>query len=137
MKLNRIAASLLFGFGALALSAGELTPEVTAKFLKVIASTSGQGKIACNEATVRAALTAQGVTVDTGSAVVWCTNAAEVRSQKQMGKLVVVGRRDLSAQACILIEEEDGRPRLMLNSGNIRASRITLSDSLLKIGEKL
>ena len=137
MTLTRLATTLLLGFGALALQASDLTPEVTAKFLKVIASTSGQSRVACLDGGVKAALETQGITVDAGAAVVWCTSAPEARVSKQQGKMVVVGRWDLSSMACILLEEDGGRPKLILNTANIRTCRTPVGDALMKIGEKL
>ena len=137
MKLKQLAVSMLCVFGSLAVQAGELSPEVTAKFLKVIVSTSGQGKIACSDSTMKSALEAQGISVDSSSPVVWCTNPTEAKMQRAMGKLVVVGRRDLGAMACIVIAEDSGRPKLVLNTNNLRSSKVTLSDAIMKIGEKL
>jgi hypothetical protein len=137
MNLKPIALAFVWGFGALALQASDLTPEVTARFLKVIATTSGQTRIACQDGAVKTALEAQGMPVEAGAGIVWCTSVTEARMQKQLGKLVVVGRRDLVAMACIVLEEEGGRPRLVLNTTNIRTCKITLGDALMRIGEKL
>jgi hypothetical protein len=137
MNMKHLALSLLCVAGGLKLQAGELTPEVTGKFLKVIVSTSGQGKIACADAPVKAALENLGVTVDSTASIIWCTSPVDAKMQKNNGKMVVVGRRDLGPFACIIIEEEGGRPKLILNTTNIRSSKVTLSDALMKIGEKL
>ena len=137
MKIKQLTVSLLCAFGAFAVQAGDLSPEVTAKFLKVIVSTSGQGKISCSDAPLKSALEAQGVTVDSGAQIIWCTNPMDAKNQKTMGKLVVVGRRDLGANACIVIEEDGGRPKLIFNTANLQRSRVTLSDAVMKIGEKL
>jgi hypothetical protein len=51
--------------------------------------------------------------------------------------LVVAGRRDLAANSCILIEEDGGRPKLLLNTANLKASRVQLGDALLKLAEKI
>ena len=137
MTLHRLATALLVGFSALALQATELSPEVTAKFLKVIATTSGQNRVACVDGSVKAALETQGIKVEASASVVWCTSAPEAKASKQQGKLVVVGRRELSSLACILLEEDGGRPKLVLNTANIRSSRTPVGDALMKIGEKL
>jgi len=136
MKLNRIAVALLCALGVQALQAGDLSPEQTAKFLKVIANSSGN-KVSCQDGPLKAALTALGVGVESGSPVVWCTGMGEAKMQKQMGKLVVVGHKDLMSVACVVLEEEDGHPKILLNTGNIRACHVTLGDALMKIGEKL
>ena len=137
MKIKQLALALLCTAGAMTLQAGELSPEVTGKFLKVIVSTSGQGKIACGDSAMKAALENLGVTVDPTASIIWCTSPMDAKMQKSNGKLVVVGRRDLGPFACIIIEEEGGRPKLILNTNNIRSSKVTLSDALMKIGEKL
>ena len=137
MNLKPIALALAWGISALALQASDLTPEVTARFLKVIATTSGQTRIACLDGAVKTALEAQGIPVETGAGIVWCTTLTEARMQKQAGKLVVVGRRELTPMACIVLAEEGGRPKLVLNTTNIRACKITLGDALMRIGDKL
>ena len=135
--LQRIALALLCMGGAQQLSAGDLTPETKAKILKVICTTSGQTKIACSDPAVKTALEAVGLIVESGSSIVWCSSPQEAKVQKQMGRLVVVGTRSLTAMACIVLEEDGGRPKIILNTNNIRGSRIQLSDALMKIGEKL
>ena len=137
MKLNRIAVALLCALGIQALQAGDLSPEQTAKFLKVISTASGQNKVSCQDSALKAALTALGVVVENGSPIVWCTGMGEARMQKQMGKLVVVGHKELMPMACIVLEEEGGHPKILLNTNNIRTSHVTLGDALMKIGEKL
>ena len=136
-RLQRIALALLCACGAQQLPAGDLPPEMLAKILKVICTTSGQTKIACSDASVKTALEAVGLTVENGASIVWCTSPQEAKVQKQMGRLVVVGRRDLTPLACIVLDEDGGRPKIILNTSNIRNSRIQLSDALMKIGEKL
>ena len=78
-----------------------------------------------------------GLVVESGSSIVWCTSPQEAKVQKQMGRLVVVGSRALTPVACIVLDEDGGRPKIILNTTNIRGSRIQLSDALMKIGEKL
>jgi len=137
MKLKRIAIAFLCALGVQALQAGDLSPEQTAKILKVIVTASGQTKVNCADGAVKAALAALGVPVESGASIVWCTGMGEARMQKQMGKLVVVGHKELLSMACIVLEAEDGHPKILLNTGNIRNTHITLGDALMKIGEKL
>ncbi|BDU77411.1 hypothetical protein [Mesoterricola sediminis] len=136
MKLAR-----LFVLAALAcapaLRAGEAAPEVQAKFLKVIVSSSGSNRIACSDPALRPALEALGLQVDGNAQVIWATSVPEAKVSKAMGKLVVAGRRELASASCVLIEEEGGRPKLLLNTNNLRSSKVQLGDALLKLAEKI
>lgn len=122
--------------GALGLSAGELSAEVQAKFIKVIVASTG-GRIACGDPALRSALTAAGVTVDSGAQVQWTTSPAEAKMLKGTGKLLIAGRRDLMASVAIVLEEEGGRPKIRLNTTNLRASSVQVGDAVLKLGEKI
>jgi hypothetical protein len=121
----------------LALSSGELPPEVTAKFLKAIATSSGNAKVMCGDPALKAALEGQGVTVDSSSPIAWVTSAAEARMQKQFGRLTVTNKRELASLACIIIEEDGGRPKILLNPANLHAAKVQVSDAFLKIAEKI
>lgn len=137
MKLKSLTLSLLVALAAGAAQAGELSPEVQAKFLKVIVSSSSAGKIACTDPALKAALEAQGVTVDGSSMIAWCTNPMEAKMLKGAGRLVIAGNRSFMATACIVMEEDGGRPKLLLNTANLRSARIQLSDTIMKICEKI
>jgi len=133
MHFPRTAFALLCG---LFLQAGDLSPEQTAKVLKGIANGCGEFQITCKEPALKAALSALGISVEDGSAMVWCTTAAEAKAQLHLGRLVVVGHRDLSSSACVVVEEEGGRPKILLNTANLRNCKVKLGDALMKIGEK-
>lgn len=120
-----------------AVRAGELTPEVEAKFLKVIVTSSGASKISCSDPALKAALEAQGLTVDPSAPIAWATGQGEAKAFKAMGKLVIANRRDLAASASVLIEEDGGRPKIFLNTTNLHASKVQLGDVVLKITEKI
>lgn len=137
MNMARRFLLILAALTGLAASAGELSPEVSAKFLKAIVSSSGSNKIACADAGVKAALEAAGVTVDGGAQIVWATNANEARMGKQMGRLVVTPKRELASMSCILLEESDGHPKMVLNTGNLKSARVQLGDAIMKIAEKI
>jgi hypothetical protein len=136
MNLRNLAASVLCSCAVLALQAGDLPVEAQAKFLKVIA-TSGGGRIACGDPALKGALEAQGVTVDRTAMIVWASNPMEAKMAKQAGRLVVAGHRDLLAWAGIILEDEGGRPKLVFNTTNIKASRVQLSDAVMKIGSRM
>lgn len=134
MRLKNAALSFLLGTLSLGLQAGDLSPEMTAKLIKIIA-TSASGKVACRDATMKAALEGAGVAVDGDSKVVWATNPVEVKALR--GRLIIVGRKEwLSSGASIAIAEDGGKPKIFLNQASIAASGVTLSDAILKIAEK-
>lgn len=134
MKFKSTMIALLFGGISALLPAGDLPPEVAAKLLKIIATSSG-GKVACRDAGMKAALEAAGVTVDGDSKIVWATNPIEVKMLK--GKLVVVPRKEfMSAGAGIALVEDGGKPKIFLNQAAIAASGVALSDAIYKVGEK-
>ena len=121
----------------LAVRAGDLTPEVEAKFLKVIVTSSGASRISCSDPALKAALEAQGLTVEAGAPIAWVTGMGEAKAFKAMGKLVICAKRDLVSTASVLIEEEGGRPKIFLNTANLHASKVQLGDVVLKITEKI
>lgn len=137
MKFRTSLLLLFVAIASTALRAGELSPEVEAKILKALVSSSGSMKIACSDATLKAALEAQGITVDSSAMIVWATNAMEARNGKTMGRLVVTSHREFAASACVVIEEADGRPKILLNPPNLHAAKVQLGDAVLKIAEKI
>jgi len=115
----------------------DLTPEVEAKFLKAIIASSGTNKISCEEGALKAALEAQGIVVDSSAPICWVTNPAQAKTMKQFGRLVITNRRDLASSASVLILEDGGRPKLILNTANLKSAKVQLSDAVLKIAEKI
>lgn len=113
--------------------AGELSPEVLAKFIKIAAT---DGKVACKDAALKSALEAAGVTVDSGARMVWCTNANEIKMAKMQGKLAVVGRPELmGAGGGIALLDDGGKPKIVVNKALIAASGVNVSPMLFKVGE--
>ena len=133
MKFRTSLLLLLTALAATVVHAGELSPEVEAKFLKAIVSSSGSTKIACSDPVLKAALEAQGLTVDASAMIVWATTSNEARAGKTMGRLVVTNKREFSANACVVLEEADGRPKLLLNTPNLHTAKVQLGDAMLKI----
>ncbi|BDU71252.1 hypothetical protein [Mesoterricola silvestris] len=115
----------------------ELAPEVEAKFLKAIIASSGTAKIACDDPALKGALEAQGIAVDSSAAICWVTNPNIAKTMKQFGRLVITNRRDLASSASVLILEDNGRPKLILNTANLKSAKVQLSDAVLKIAEKM
>jgi len=137
MKFMKATLLTLASLAAFTARAGELTPEVEAKFLKAIIASSGTNRISCSDAALKAALEAQGIVVDGSAQIAWTTNPSEARAFKTFGRLVITNKRELSASAAVLIQEDAGRPRILLNTANLHASKVQLSDAVLKIAEKI
>ena len=133
--LKTLAVAL--AVAALPVAAGEMSVETQARLLKVLVANAGGGKVSCSDAALKAALEAQGVGVDPAGAVLWATSPGEARMGKMSGRLVVAARRELAASAAILLQEEDGRPRIILNVANLKAARAQVSDAIYKLGEKI
>lgn len=133
--------SLLLGAAATAISlvGGELPPEYQAKFIKIIANSSGlNGIVACKDSSMAGAVTGAGCKVEPSGRVAYGRTEAEVKALKAAGKLVICPKLELlQAGGAIAIVEENGHPAIYLNLGNIAASGVTLSDAILKIGKKL
>lgn len=134
MRLSRLLAPLFLTACALQVNAGELPVEIQAKLLKIIANGAGTaGKVSCKDADLKAALEAQGMTIDDGAKVVFSNLAPQIKTLKTMGRLVVCGRPELLQQgASICISEDGGKPKIFLNPMNIKASGVQLSDAIMK-----
>jgi len=138
MKVNQAAIGILM-LATASLIGGELPAEIQAKFIKILAASAGSaGKVACKDAAVAAELGKAGVSADPGAKVAWAASESEVKALKASGKLVICGKLDwLPAGGAIAIVEEGGKPQIYLHMGNIAASGVTLSDTVLKIGKRL
>jgi len=138
MRLNQASVGIILLMST-SLSAGELPADVQAKFIKILAaSANSAGKVACKDAAVAGELSKAGVAADAGAKVAWAASEGEVKSLKAAGKLVICGKLDwLPAGGSIAIVEEGGKPQIYLHMGNIGASGVTLSDTILKIGKRL
>ncbi len=131
--LTPLAAAAL----GLNLFAGELPSETTARILKVVVNGSG-GKITCRDGAMKAALESAGVQVDANAQLVWSSSPAEIKMLKSQHKLIITNNPgQLGMGASMAISEEGGKPKIHLHPGNLAASGITLSDAVLKIGEKV
>jgi hypothetical protein len=130
------AIALVSGVSMLA---GDLTPDIQAKFVKILATSAGSpGKVDCSNAGLNAELGKVGMAHDPGSRVAWASSEGEVKSLKAAGKLVLCGKLEwLAAGGSIAVVEENGKPQIYLHMGNISASKVVLSDAVLKIGKKL
>lgn len=138
MSMTVKVLSLLVVAGTTLLG-GEVPAETQAKFIRILASSAGSaGKVVCKDATLVAELGKIGVAADPGAKVAWASSEGEVKALKAAGKLVICGKLEwLPAGGAIAIVEEGGKPQIYLHMGNIGASGVTLSDTVLKIGKKL
>lgn len=113
--------------------AGELPLTLQAKFIKILVAGSG---IVCHGADLTNELKALGIAVSPSAKFAFAANESELKAMK--GKLIIVPSLDLLPKGgSIAIVEENGKPQIYLHMGNIAASGVVLSDSLLKIGKKL
>jgi hypothetical protein len=121
----------------LGLAAQDLAPETQAKFLKILLSSTGQFGFACADPGFKAKLEANGIAVSPGFKMAWAESEAEVKSLKAAGKLVIVPKLAwLKAGGSIAIVEEQGKPQIYLNPANVKASGMTLSDTIVKMAKK-
>ena len=137
MRIKHLAVAALLS--ALPLLAGDLTAEVQAKFVKILSAAAGSpGKVVCKDFAVMTQLVKVGVANDPSSKVAWANSTADVKAMKAAGKLVICGKLDdLQSGGAIAVVEEGGKPQIYLHMGNVTASGVTLSDSVLKIGKRL
>lgn len=132
--MKRLCALFLV-FGCSSLVRAELPHDITAKLLKALANGA---KVSCRDEGLRAALQAAGVEVSTDAPIVWVSNPMEAKGVKTMGRLGVGSRRELlNSGAGVVIFDDGGRPKIMLNTANIQASKTGVSDAILKVGERL
>lgn len=135
--MKRLFSTLTVASLGLNLFAGELPAETTAKLLKVVVTGSGE-KINCRDGAMKAALEATGVPLDSYGKIVWSSNPTEIKMLKSQHKLIITNRPDqLGMGASMSISEDGGKPKIHLHTGNLSASGVTLSDSILKMGEKI
>jgi hypothetical protein len=135
--MKRLALALAAAALGLNLSAGELPADTAAKLVKVVVNGTG-GKIACRDGAMKAALESTGVQTDGFAKVVWSSNPSEIKMLKGQGKLVITSRPEqLALGASIAIAEDGGKPKIYLHPGNLASTGVTLSDAILKMGEKL
>ena len=132
--MRKLWVALLFTatvFGA------DLPAEIKAKFVKIIASTSGVSQVLCKDAAVASSLGQLGIAI-ADSKIAWASTTSEAKTYASQGKLVICSSlADLPAGGAIAVVEEGGKPAIYLHMGNIAKSGVTLSDSILKIGKRL
>ena len=135
--MHRPLAALAAITFVVGLNAQELPAETQAKFLKILLSSTGQFGFACSDAAFKGKLEAAGIAVSGGFKMAWAATEAEVKPLKAAGKLVIVPNLEwLKAGGSIAIVAEDGKPQIHLNLANVKASGMTLSDTIVKMAKK-
>lgn len=131
-----LMAALILGAGHTVSQA--VTPELMAKFIKVIATNSGSaGKVDVKEADLIKALDSLDVAADKNAKVAFATTEAEVKALRTAGKLVICNRLDLlPVGGSIAIVDEDGKAAIYLHTGHINESGAKVSPAILRIGKQ-
>ncbi len=126
--------ALLLAMISLGVYAQDLPLNTQVKLLRIMMSSAGQYGIACPDAATRAKLETVGINIGPDYKLGFATSEEEVKSLKKAGKLVIVNNSAwLSAGASIAVSSQDGKPQIRLNTANIKASGVTLSDTLIKM----
>jgi len=104
------------------------------QYLKVIASNGGfPGQIACRDVNISMRLKKHGISVDFRSSVAWASTIDQVCKFRDERKFVICSDPEfLEFGACMAIIREHGKPVLMLNRKNYKASGYLLPDIILK-----
>lgn len=128
--LTGILATLL----APVLWAGDLPLPMTAKLLSLVAKSSSDGaRIACKDPNLAGELQKLGIEINSAARIVWTDSPAEVRMLSSQNRCVVSNSPTaLSAGASLVMFEEGGKPKLMVNARNLQKSGVALSDQILK-----
>lgn len=134
--MNRSGLFLALLVLASPLVGGDLPTGIQAKFVKIIAGSGGATAVACKDGAMTGEFKTVGLAVDGGSKVAYAGSEADLGAFK--GKLIIVPKLEwLPKGGAIAVVEEGGKPAIYLHMGNISASGVTLSDTILKIGKKL
>lgn len=120
-------------FGCALLQGGDLAAPTVARFIRVIAYSTGAGEVTCKDKEVAGALSALFVAVQEGSKVVWVGSDRDVAKFGKLGKLVICGRVDLlAAGGAVAIVAEGGRPTMYVHPKHLASSGLSLSESVLQ-----
>jgi len=117
-----------------ALYAQEPSLNFQVKFLRILMSSCGQYGLDCPDAAMKAKLEGVGLNVAPTFKLALASSEDEVKSLKKAGKLVVVTNSAwLAAGAGVAVTSVDGKPQIRLDAANIKASGVTLSDTIIKM----
>lgn len=124
------------GFFATALGASEVATPTLAKIIRVLAVTTGDSKVTCQDAELAAELVKVGIAVEDGARIVWALNDKDVQRWVKANRLVVCGQlSSLSQGAAIAVVLEGGRPAIYINAANAASARVAIPDAFLKFGK--
>lgn len=125
---------LAFFLLAVGLSAQEPSLTFQVKFLKILMSATSQYGIACKDTAVKAKLETVGVNIAPTWKLAYATTEDDVKAFRKAGKLVVVNNPAwLDSGAGIAATEVDGKPQIRMNAANVKASGLTLSDTIIRM----
>ncbi|BDU72997.1 hypothetical protein [Mesoterricola silvestris] len=127
-------AALILVYVAIA-TPPRIAPPDLMPFLKVVSASAGApGRIACRDLDLAMRMKQLGLSPDAKAPVAWAATADQLRDYLAEGKLVVAGDAALlEAGAGVAIVLEKGKPTILVNTRNVQASGIVLSDAFLKI----
>jgi hypothetical protein len=130
-----VKKAILLALVSMGIYAQDLPLNTQVKFLRIMMSSAGQYGIACPDAATKARLESVGINIGPTFKLGFATSEEEVKALKKAGKLVIVNNAVwLSSGASIAITSQDGKPQIMINAANIKASGVTVSDTLIKMG---
>ncbi len=128
-----ILAALFMG-SILGLRAEDVAPADLVKFVRLLTSSTGQSGFACgSNMSLRFKLESMGLSTAPTSKIAWASTEAEVKTLKAASRMVVVPKLEwlkIGASAAIVLE--GGKPVMYLNLANVKASGLTLPDSVIK-----
>jgi hypothetical protein len=132
MKSLLPAAILLTS--VLGLAAQDVPPEAQVKFIRLLVSSSGQSGFACgSNMALKFKLQSVGFPTPADAKIAWASSEAEVKALKAAGRFAVVPQLAwLKLGAAAALVQEGGNPVLYLNLANVKASGLTLPDSVVK-----
>jgi hypothetical protein len=132
--MNRFVPAALVLVSALGLSAEDVASDALVKFVRLLVSSTGQSGFACgSNMSLRFKLESMGLSTAATSKLVWASSEAEVKAMKAANRMVVVPKLEwLKLGGAVAIIQEDGKPVMYLNMANVKASGLTLPDSVIK-----
>lgn len=127
---------LLLALAVLAapVQAGELPAPLAAKLLSLVVKSANDGaRVACKNPEMIAELQKLGIEINPSARIVWSDSLGEVKILSSQNKCVVGNNpAALGAGASLVMFEDGGKPKLMVNPRNLQKSGVALSDQILK-----
>jgi hypothetical protein len=119
------------------LNAQEVPPEAQVKFIRLLLSSTGQSGFSCgSNMALKFKLQSLGVSTAANAKIAWASSEAEVKALKASKHMVVVPKLEwLKLGGSVAIVPEDGKPVMYLHMVNVKASGLTLPDSVIKMAK--